>query len=99
MRCGFLNEDDLINQLQDLIDKIDINEIGIKEKIRDEINRHRKFNTNVLGLKDQKINASDIDIRNYAKHVLKDGSSIEKRDILGCLKSKIILKNKIIILS
>lgn len=98
-KCGFLNEDDLINQLQDLIEKIDINEIGLKEKIRGEINRHRKFNTNVLGLKDQKINASDIDIRNYAKHVLKDGSSIEKRDILGCLRGQILLSSKKILIS
>lgn len=95
-KCGFLNEDDLIKQLQDLIDKIDINEIGIKEKIRDEINRHRKFNINVLGLKDQKINASDIDIRNYAKHVLKEGSITEKREILRCIKGQVSLKNKII---
>lgn len=95
-KCGFLNEDDLINQLQDLIDKIDINEIGIKEKIREEINRHRKFNTNVLGLKDQKINASDIDIRNYAKHALKEGSPVEKREILSCLRGQILLENKMI---
>jgi len=95
-KCGFLNEDDLINQLQDLIDKIDINEIGIKEKIRDEINRHRKFNTNVLGLKDQKINASDIDIRNYAKHALKEGSPVEKREILSCIRGQILLENKVI---
>lgn len=95
-KCGFLNEDDLIKQLQDLIDKIDINEIGIKEKIRDEINRHRKFNINVLGLEDQKISASDVDIRNYTKHVLKDGSITEKREILSCIKGQISLKNKII---
>lgn len=63
-------------------------------KIREEINWHRKFNTNVLGLKDQKINASDIDIRNYAKHTLKEGSPVEKREILSCLRGQILLKNK-----
>jgi hypothetical protein len=44
----------------------------------------------------EKIEVKDIDIRNYAKYILKDGSDIEKRELLGCFKNKIILKNKII---
>ena len=35
-------------------------------------------------------------IRNYAKFILREGSAIEKRELLGCLKSKIILNEKII---
>ena len=41
----------------------------------------------------------EIDTRNYARYILKDGLDIEKRELLGCLKSKIILKNKTIFLS
>jgi len=41
---------------------------------------------------------ADIDIRNYAKYVLREGKDVEKRELLGCLKSKIELKNKIITL-
>ena len=33
-------------------------------------------------------------IRGYAKYVLKEGADIEKRELLGCLKSKICLANK-----
>jgi len=29
-----------------------------------------------------------------AKYILKEGQDIEKRELLGCLKSKIVLKNK-----
>lgn len=34
------------------------------------------------------------DMRVYARYVLKEGSSIEKRELLANLKSKIILKDK-----
>jgi hypothetical protein len=35
-----------------------------------------------------------VDMRVYAKYVLKEGSSIEKRELLANLKSKIMLKDK-----
>ena len=31
---------------------------------------------------------------NYAKYILKETSDIEKRELLGCLKSKVELNNK-----
>ena len=34
------------------------------------------------------------DIRNYAKYILRDGTTIEKRELLGCLRSEILLNNK-----
>lgn len=93
-----INEDDLIEQLTKMIDVIDLDEIGMKTKIKIEIEKHRKFNTGVLMLKEEKVKASDVDVRNYAKHVLKEGSMVEKREMLGCLKSKVKLENKKIIL-
>ena len=38
----------------------------------------------------------DIDIRNYAKYILREGQDVEKRELLGCLRGKILLKNKVI---
>jgi hypothetical protein len=38
----------------------------------------------------------DVDIRDYAKFILKEGSIEEKRELLTCFKSKILLKNKTI---
>ena len=35
-----------------------------------------------------------IDIRNYAKYILQEGKDVEKRELLGCLKGKIVLKEK-----
>ena len=39
----------------------------------------------------RKIDVKDIDIRNYVKHILRTGKEAEKREIIGCFKSKILL--------
>lgn len=93
-KSGWINEDDLIEQLTNLMDKIDLDEIGMKEKIKEEIERHKKFSSGLLGEKAKAIKTTDIDIRNYAKYILRDGNMWEKRELLRCLKSKIALQNK-----
>ena len=93
-KSGWINEGDLIEQLASLVGLIDIDEIGIKEKIRVEIERHRKFQSGLLGIKEKAVKVADIDIRNYAKYILKDGTIIEKRELLTCLRSEITLANK-----
>lgn len=92
-KCGYINEVDLIKQFEELIEKIDIDEIGIKEKIKIEVERFKKFNRIILGSK-EKIEVGDVDIRNYVKYILREGALAEKRELLSCLKSKIKLKNK-----
>ncbi len=94
-KCGYIEEKELIKQFAELLDNIDIDEIGIREKLRFEVERVKKFQQGVLGIKD-KIIVGDIDIRNYAKYILREGQDVEKRELLGCLKSKISLKNKVI---
>ena len=46
--------------------------------------------------KNDNINIKDVDIRNYAKFILKVGEDQERREILHCLKGAIVLKNKVI---
>lgn len=96
-KSGYLNEEVLIEQFVQLMDKIDIDEIGIKEKIKAEVERFKKFQQSVLGIR-EKPEVRDIDIRNYAKYLLREGADTEKRELLGCLRSKIIMRNKEIIL-
>lgn len=93
-KSGWMNEADLIEQLASLMEQIDLDEIGIKERIRTEIERHRKFQSGLLDIKEKTVKANDIDIRNYAKYILRDGTIIEKRELLTCLKSKITMANK-----
>lgn len=92
-KCGYINEVELVKQFEELIGKIDLNEIEIKEKIREEIERFKKFQQIFLGTS-KKVNVAKIDIRNYAKYILREGKDIEKRELLGCFKGKIKLSNK-----
>ena len=94
-KCGYINEDDLLKQFEQLISEIDLDEIGIKEKIKLEVERFKKFQRMISG-NNGNIKVDDIDIRNYAKYLLKEGSILEKRELLSCLKGQITLKNKII---
>ena len=97
-QCGYINESELINQFENLLERININEIGMKEKIKCEVERIKKFQQSVLNIK-QQIQIKDVDIRDYAKFILKDGTIEEKRELLTCFKSKIFLKNKQLSLS
>ncbi len=94
-KCGFLEEKELIKQFEDLLDTIDVDEISIKEKLKTEVERFKKFQRVLSGSK-EKIDTSDVDIRNYAKYLLRDGADVEKRELLGCFKSKIVMKHKVI---
>ncbi|MCE9585618.1 recombinase family protein [Candidatus Nomurabacteria bacterium] len=92
-KCGYTEEKELIKQFELLLEDISINEFEVKEKIKNDIERFTKFQRFLLGTK-EKINVSNVDIQGYAKFILKEGSDIEKRELLGCLKSKICLANK-----
>ena len=94
-KCGYINEVELIKQFEVIVEKIDIDEIGIKEKIKAEVERFKKFQQVVLGIK-EKITVADVDIRNYAKYILREGTLVEKREFLGCIKNKLILKQKVV---
>ncbi len=72
---------------------MDLDELGIRSRIEDEIARFNKFRTSVLGQKQEKTSV-DVDVRNYAKYLLREGTLIEKRELLACLKSKLTLKDK-----
>lgn len=89
----YLEEKLLIEQFQKLIDTIDLHDISIKEKIKKDITRIKKFQQTLLGIT-QDIQIQEIDLKNYAKFILKDGEIEEKRELLGCFNGKIILKNK-----
>lgn len=91
----YLREEDLTDQLASILDKISLDEIGMKEKIKAELEQHQKFNESVLGMKStKKIKVKEIDIRNYAKYILRERSIWEKRELLSHLRSKLILRDK-----
>jgi hypothetical protein len=78
-----------------MLDTLDLDEIGMKEHIKTEVERYKKFQSGVLGIK-EKISVADIEIRNYAKYILREGTNFEKRELLSCLRSKLVLKEKLL---
>lgn len=92
----YIREEELIAEIQKLIDILDINELGMRQKLEDEIARFNIFRKSVLGDSSTSQNNNETDIRNYAKYVLQNGSMSEKRELLGSLKSNLLYKDKII---
>ncbi len=89
----YIKEESLIKELSDLMGRIDLDELGIKERIEHEIERYNRFRKGVLGMaNNQKLN-TDLNARNYAKYILREGSLMEKRELLSCLKSKLTLRD------
>lgn len=96
---GYIEEKALLSQLLEHMDTIDLDKSGLRKKLEIEIERHKIFQSNIFGKKEEEYRAKDVDIRNYAKYLLTEGSIFEKRDVLGCLKTKTLVLSKKIILS
>lgn len=91
----YLREDELISQLLGIVDKIDLNVIGIRSKLEKEIDRLNEFRNKVLGLsEEEKIQQKKLDLRAYVKYLLKEGSLEEKRELMQSFKSKLVLVDK-----
>jgi site-specific DNA recombinase len=92
-REPYLREEELVEQICEVIDKLEISKLGIQKKMKDEIERFGKFQEISNG-DNKEIKVKDIDVRNYLKYLLRNGSVLEKREVLGNIKSKINLVNK-----
>lgn len=89
-KCGYMREEELINQLTEMIDNLDFDQTEMKKKIDYEIKRYNKFRYGILGIDEAKEKMEDrMDYRKYAKYILTQGSVYEKRELLSCLKGKL----------
>jgi site-specific DNA recombinase len=94
----YIREEDLIKEMLKILDKVNINELGMRQKLEDEISRFNIFQRSVLGSTDKVKKNTETDIRNYAKYILKEGQVTEKRELLANLRSRIIYKDKMLTL-
>ncbi len=85
----YIREEELIEQLLGILDQIDLNVLGVQMKFKDELKRHNKFQRTVLGLSKPTAEHEDVDLKTYAKYILKEGTDEEKRELMGCFKSKL----------
>lgn len=47
--CGYINETELIDQLQKLVNQIDVNKTVVDKKVVSEVMRYKKFTKSLLG--------------------------------------------------
>jgi DNA invertase Pin-like site-specific DNA recombinase len=94
LRCKepSIREEELIEQLSAIIDSIDLDELGMRMKLEEEVSRYKKFTNGVFG-KESAPEMLGVDVRRYAKYILREGTKDEKHELLSCLKSKLILKD------
>jgi DNA invertase Pin-like site-specific DNA recombinase len=89
----YIREDRLIEQLLGLLGEVSIDEIGARHLIEREVSRYNKLRM-AMQDKSEKVKADEMDVRKYAKYLLENGSLPEKRELLGHLKGRIILKDR-----
>jgi len=91
-----INEKDLVIQLGRIIDKVDLDQIGMRERLEWEINRWYGFYSFATGnpAPERPAEQKELDLRLYAKCIFANGTLEEKREILRHLKSHLIIKDK-----
>ena len=93
-KAGYVREEILIEELLKIMDQVTLDELNLKVKIK-QVERYSEFRNDVLKLDaEQQKKQLEIESKNYAKYILRKGSVAEKRDLLSCLKSKLILKDR-----
>lgn len=92
---GYISEDEIIGQITKMFDALNIDELGVRHKFKDEIARYNKFRRIALGRGREK-EAEEFNAKAYATYLLTEGSIAEKRELLSNLKSRLTLANKTI---
>ncbi len=92
----YLREEELIEQIIKALDQIDFNQVGIQHRFEEELRRFNKFQRGVLGYSNAKTVHEEIDLKTYVKYTLKEGVGAEKRELMGCFKSKIKITKGIV---
>ncbi|MDP3996812.1 MAG: recombinase family protein [bacterium] len=91
----YIREEELIEELFKVIDKVSINELGMRMKLEEEIKRFNRLQRlAVKGKPKMQIDEDDIATREYAKYVLREGTPLEKRELMGHLRSRLVLNDK-----
>lgn len=97
-KCGYIREEEIIDQIVKILDTLDMNELGIKYKFKDEVARYNKFRKIALGKSKEKESGETFGMKTYAVYLLTEGLMAEKRELLANLKSRLTLKNKVLTL-
>ncbi len=90
-----INEPDLITAMTKMLNSITLDQVKLNTKLNAEIQKFKKLQAMFLGKKKtEKIES--IDVRDYARFVLTEGSVLEQRSVLECVSSDLLLRNGLI---
>ncbi len=92
-----VNETDLIEALLNMLDVLKLDQVKLTTKLNLEIQKFKKLQAMFLGRK-KTDSIESIDLKDYAKFVLKEGTVLEQRSVLECISSELTLKNKRVII-
>lgn len=95
-KSKYLREEELIEQLLGVLDQIDFNQLGMRVRFDEEFKRFNKFQQSVLQSSGAKKSRTDIDLTTYAKYILKEGTNEERRELMGCFTSKIVITQGVV---
>lgn len=92
----YITEDDLVTQLIEMVDTVKLDSKEMSRKITREFERYQTFGNLILTDHSDQIPELNqkIDINTFAKHILKMGSTDERREVLNLIHSKFILKER-----
>ena len=80
-----------------MIDTIDLDQVKLTAKLDVEIQKFKKLQAMFLGKK-KTDSIESVDLKDYAKFVLREGTVLEQRSVLECISSELALKNKKVII-
>ncbi len=92
----YIREGELMIELLNVIDELEIDEIGAHQQFKEELIRYERF----IGVLEQSNNSSSqktkptIDLKAYSKYVLQHGTKEEKREILQYVTGELFLKDQ-----
>ncbi len=92
-REPYIREEKLAEAFVSLLGKVTLQEIESKEALRFELDKFRRLSSAVLGYSDNQ-EQPEINLHNFAKYILTEGTRDEKRTLISCLDQTIYLKNK-----
>ena len=92
----YINEQQLMDELSSVIDRVDIDLVGMRQMLEMDIDKWYKVHKFLTGesLDELQVANKDHDLREYAKIIFKEGRIDEQREILKHLQGRLILKNK-----
>lgn len=88
-----IREDHLIESLLEILEQVDLDTKSMQKRLKEELKKCKRL-SGLLGLEvEQQERLEKLDSKKYAEYILRDGSTEEKRELLGCLKSELVLRD------